>query len=509
FYFKELISSSAITNAAVTYVWAFGSGLINPDGGKGPGYYSFFFDTGNVTEVGTYIITITAVKQNFSDGIPSSSLLITIINRPTLLNSNDDVLYLRYTFIVLDSHNFTFGYTDVLTSKNISNADEKSFILIKREANGDPIFGSSVIGTLFETANHRYILDLDTETLQIGDYSIVVSFDKDNYNLRVAVISLTIVKREFTPDFFTITNLNLASGGSLQFQITLTDLDQSAPLQGVNLTLTINGIVYDTFTGGITDNLDGTYTVNSLPIAEPFFGVETYVATLTIKKANYTSQTRVFTVKIQMSEIFPGMPTFYFVLITASVIGVLGSLTAYRVIQQARIPKHVKKIRKIKKLIKSKKKVIEGISIPTKAEMIAKLFSKDWKEIDLSIEETLGITGLKKKFPTKGIIEKGKEQRISKLKVSKEKAEAKSIRDKEKQIKKEAAAKIKEENAIKAAELKAIKDKEKLAQKEADAKIKEENAIKAAELKAIKDKEKLAQKEAELKTKKEKDEENA
>ncbi|GAG69712.1 unnamed protein product, partial [marine sediment metagenome] len=79
FYFGELISSSPITGASVTYSWAFGSGQVNPDGVKGPGYYSFFFDTGNVTEIGSYIISISAVKQNFSIGVPNPNLIITII----------------------------------------------------------------------------------------------------------------------------------------------------------------------------------------------------------------------------------------------------------------------------------------------------------------------------------------------------------------------------------------------------------------------------------------------
>ncbi|MFW9874696.1 MAG: hypothetical protein ACFFG0_16435, partial [Candidatus Thorarchaeota archaeon] len=73
---------------------------------------------------------------------------------------------------------------------------------------------------------------------------------------------------------------------------------------------------------------------------------------------------------------------------------------AYRVIQQARIPKHVKNIRKIKGYIKSTKKIPETISIPTKEEMIAKLFGNDWRELGLSIDETLGVEDLKSKRNT-------------------------------------------------------------------------------------------------------------
>jgi len=516
-YFKELISNAPLTSAVVTYSWAFGSGQINPDGTKGPGYYSFFFNTGNVTETGAYVINILAVKQNFTSGVPSPNLIISIINRPTLLNSNEDVLYLRQTFFELDTLNFTFEFYDVLTSYIIGAADEKSFVLHKREANGDPIPGSAITGSLYETADHRYILDADTETLSAGDYSLVITLRKDNYNFRVAIIALTVYKREFSFDFSTGTRINLASGGDVKFQITLIDLNNnSVPIIGADLTLTIKDIVYSTSTTGIIDNGDGTYTVDTLTIAEPFFTSETFIATLTIGKANFTAETREFTVVVQITEIFPGMPTFYFILITASVIGVLGSVTGYRVIQQARIPKHVKKIRKIKKLIKSKKSITEAISIPTKTEMMAKLFGDDWKEISLSIEETLGIEQAKKKLPIKGI-KKDTEQKISKLKEQQEKAEAKSIKEKEKLAKKEAEAKAKkekdEENARIKAEQKAKKEEERIAKEEAEAKTKkekeEENARVKAEQEAKKEEERIAKEEAEVKAKKEMEEENA
>jgi hypothetical protein len=101
-----------------------------------------------------------------------------------------------------------------------------------------------------------------------------------------------------------------------------------------------------------------------------------------------------------MEEIWPGMPTFYFILITVSIAGVVGSIVAYRVIQSARIPKFVKKIRKVKGLMKSKKKITEIGYIPTKTQMTAELFGDDWKEIGLSLEEVLGIQDLKsKKLP--------------------------------------------------------------------------------------------------------------
>ena len=83
------------------------------------------------------------------------------------------------------------------------------------------------------------------------------------------------------------------------------------------------------------------------------------------------------------------------ILIISSVAGVVIAVVGYRVIQQARIPKHVKKIRKIKSLIKSEKKITDTFSIPTKKMMMAKLFGEDWKEINLSIDKVLDSKDLK------------------------------------------------------------------------------------------------------------------
>ena len=97
---------------------------------------------------------------------------------------------------------------------------------------------------------------------------------------------------------------------------------------------------------------------------------------------------------ITLEEVFDGMPTFYFIMILSTISAVVGSLVGYRIIQQARIPKFVKKIRAVKKSIKSRSSV-PLISIPTKNDMILKEFNKEWSEIDLSLSNTLKIEAKK------------------------------------------------------------------------------------------------------------------
>ncbi|KKL81521.1 hypothetical protein LCGC14_1993930, partial [marine sediment metagenome] len=289
-YFRESISSDPITNAAVTYSWAFGSGQLSPDGFNGPGYYSFFFDTGNATEVGTYTITILAVKQNFTNGVPSPSLIITIINRPTLLrptgsNSSDSVIFISEKIYALETEYFEFNYTDVFTSEIIKNA-VASYNWQKLDGIGVPIPGENKIGTLNESAGNIYILDLDTELMEVGEYFILITLDKLNYELRSSVFSLIIEDR------ITIINGSLGPfsinmGVAMNFTFSYTDNLTSTSVTNLDTqSYTYNGTASGAGSLGY-DPTDEVYYLNNLT-ASLLNG--TYTITFTLDKENYTSQ---------------------------------------------------------------------------------------------------------------------------------------------------------------------------------------------------------------------------
>jgi len=405
-YYTESVSSAPITDAYVTFSWFYGSGQVLPDGTKGAGYYSFYFDTGNASEVGAYTITFLATKTNYSGGVPISAFIINVVNRPTMLDASDTVLYISQNKYVQEAHNFTFEFIDFLTSNLIESADEMSFILQKLDSNGDPIPGESITGTLIETISHRYVLDLNTETLDNGEYSIVVTLNKDNYDFRVAIVSLTINKRVFTELLSIATLTEIESGGSLEFTVTLTDLNNnSVPIIGATLYFTIQGTRHD-----LTDNGDGTYSLNIASIADPFFLPEPYSGSLSIVKANFTTKEISITVNVKVIEIFPGFPMFWFIMIVGAIVAVVGSLVAYRTIQQAKIPTFVKKVRAMSKNIKGRKSISDSLLYPSKNELIAKKFGDRWEVLGLSLDDILGLdTKSKKKLPETTDIKGGNE----------------------------------------------------------------------------------------------------
>lgn len=410
-YYNELINitlryydanlDASLTAETFTYDWDYGSGSVNPDP-MNPGYYTIEIDTGDATNVGKYRIEVTAGRENYSK-IENFGFYLNILSRPTTINGKEGILYLSQNIYIFKELNLTFEYVDAMSLNYISHLDEMSYLLQKLDENGDPIPGTSEIGTLTEGVD-VFILDLDTETREDGEYSIIVTLDKMNWDYKIAIISLTIMKREFAIDLpeppFAGSKIEIASGASLSFTLTLTDPNNetfpNAPVRGADILLTIGNRNFSITNGDIIDNNDGTYTISTTAIANAFFMPQTFTATLTIEKQYFSTSSTGITVVVKMQEIF-GMPTFYFLMIVGAVVAVAGSLVTYRMIQRARIPTFVKKAREMKKNIKGKKSISESLLYPTKDEYIVKKLGDKWEEIDLSLDDLMGITGKKKK----------------------------------------------------------------------------------------------------------------
>jgi hypothetical protein len=363
------------------------------------GYFTFTLNTADALTTGIKIITISAFYENYTSQ-ENFLIYLNILQRQTTLNGETGLVYLSPWIWVQDTHYFTFSYEDANRLDIIGDLTIKSYSWYELDEFGDRIPGNQGTGTLIQNLNKTYYVDFDTELRQVGNYFLHIALQKDNYEPKFAYINLQIKLREFsrlndsivTPAMGSNFQISINQGATINFTITLMDTTRNILLQGAIVKL----------------NMDREYTLNVISAGvygvlistahiDTFLAPRTLSAILIVQMDNFTEQRLQMTVTVKMQEIFPGLPTFYFILITASVIGVVGSIVGYRVIQRARIPKHVKKIRKIKGAIKSKKKIAESISIPSKAEMIAKLFGEDWKELGLSIKDSLGIKDLKSK----------------------------------------------------------------------------------------------------------------
>ncbi|MFW9882317.1 MAG: collagen binding domain-containing protein, partial [Candidatus Thorarchaeota archaeon] len=359
--FYDIISSSALIPESFTYNWDYGSGILLP--GPLPGYYTFEIDTSDSPNVGKYRIDLSVNLENHTQ-IEDYGMYININSRPTEINGTSGIFYVPDSIYIFKSKNFTFEYRDVFTSNPISNLNERSYVLQKLDQFGNPIPGTTETGTLFEVGD-TFVLDLDTETREDGEYSIIVTLDKLNYDFKIAVISLIIMKRVFSIlDLQKF--LQIPSGAALDFTITLIDTNNetvpNAPITRANVYLIIQGRNI-TF----TDNGDGTYSITPTIIADAFFMPQTFTAILYVQKQHFATRSESITIVVKMQEIF-GIPTFYFLMIIGAIIAVAGSLLAYRIIQRARIPTFVKKSRQMKKYIKGNKVISDSLLYPSKEE---------------------------------------------------------------------------------------------------------------------------------------------
>jgi hypothetical protein len=145
------------------------------------------------------------------------------------------------------------------------------------------------------------------------------------------------------------------------------------------------------------NNGDGSYSISISNLPDAFFNNQQLSAYITAQKLNFNDGQQEIFVVIKMTEIFPGFPMFYFLMIVGVAAAVIVSLVTYRQIQRARIPTFVKKVREMCKVIKGRKLISDSLLYPSKDEYIIKRFGDRWEMLDLSLSDIFGLEGKKRK----------------------------------------------------------------------------------------------------------------
>jgi hypothetical protein len=410
FIYKDTTTADNIGNlTAATYIWE----RLYPNGTRIPGIHgsgSLIQNTNKthvldfkteIKEIGSYYLYITLHKQNYE--AKSALINLEILSREFSYSLQPGkIIEGIMTIENGDPLDLSMTLDDLTRNISLQGATVKM-----QYQNSNYTFN--------EGGNGTYSINIEDYT-QLGEdatsetSTTAIFISKANFTTQIIDVTIVLNNRRFDYDFtdeFSENLVRIISGDRLTFSVTLHNLNDQSQITDATIALDIEGFPDEDLI--IVNNGDGTYTFNFLSYPKAFTSGKALSGEITIRRNNYKTEYIPITIQIKMEEIFPNVPTFYFILILASVLGIVGSAVAYRVIQQARIPKHVKKIRKIKGIIKSKKKIAESFVIPTKEQMMAKLFGDEWKEIGLSIEDTLGIKDLKsKKLPIKSKITKEK-----------------------------------------------------------------------------------------------------
>ena len=391
--FFESGTNLPLYNSLLTYEWLnLDPMVIQPDPINDE-YYTFTLDTSDALSTGIESIKIYAYLENHTLNNSPFEIELTITERSTKLNGQVDPQPISTEIWIEDTEYFVFTYTDYKTDELIGDLNIATYNWYEMDDNGS-FLNTSGGGSLIENINTSYTLDYDTGERSEGYYLITVSLKKNNYLRKQITLLINIKLREMEYEFNSPNirgnRINVVHGETIDFEINLIDISRGGiKLVGANVILALNSKNYT-----LTETLAGIYSF-SLETSQfdAFFTAHILSGTLEIRKANFTTQEMNINIVIGMEEIFPGMPTFYFILIVTSILGITGSLVAYRVIHYARIPKYVKKIMKVRKVIKSKKKFIEQIKVPSKEKMIVQLFGDDWKALGISLNKQLDVKG--------------------------------------------------------------------------------------------------------------------
>ena len=388
-----------IDDASVQY---FGIGVIGVSGlltplGSG-GIYSLVLDTADFPGYGDYLLQIIADKQNYETKQIIIPVKINAIN--TRINGTSGILE-AVELPVGEEKIFYFNYTEAGTGLGLANSEIAHCEWEKEDADGNVVdSGIIFLNNLFEGI---YELNFNTETKDIATYTLSTSIGKLNYALRVAIIILRVIPREFSLNLsdskFAGDIIRVVSGNALRFDIEINDKLNDQALSGTNVIVTFLGVNYTISNGDIADNGDGSYSIIIPKTPDAFFAPQTHIALITLQKTNYSTYTKTIVVEVKMVEWpIPGFPAFYFLMIVGAAIAIAGSLVTYRIIQLRRIPTFVKKARQMKKSIKGKKIISESLLYPSKEEYIVKKLGDKWEMMGLSLDDVMGVKR-KKKLP--------------------------------------------------------------------------------------------------------------
>jgi hypothetical protein len=357
-------------------------------------YYTFLIDTTSANVVGTYIITISAKLENYTS--QEINVLLQIKPRTTEINGVEK-LYLRTLNLYYNDPEtygyVNFQYNDTIKdpSERVENLDRATYFWYKLDAGGNPISEASEDINLNSTTSNKYLLDFDTHTKAVGNYRVIATFEKENYEPASAIIDIKINLRIMDVDIdakgLDDDQINLVKGKEVKIEIEIIDEVTGEKVRDADVVLEIGDDEFD-----FDEDEPGIYTYTfSTEEYEAFYTSQTLTGEIIIKKANYETEEIDITIVVEMEEISDGVPTFYFILIIGAITAIGGSLATYRYIQVARIPKFVKKARAMKKAIKSGKQVPDSALSVTKNDITLKKLGDEWDLLGLSINNTLGI----------------------------------------------------------------------------------------------------------------------
>ena len=209
--YYDSANQNDLFGATMNYIWDSSESQFYADPVY-DGYYTFTLNTSDAPYIGINYIIIIASLENYTT--QAFAIYLRVRERPTTLNNKTGILYIPMSIWAGMSYNFSFEYRDYLTKEKLSNLDVSIYNWQKLDATGNIIPGESGVGTLVEDIHKNYTLDFDTKNRNVGYYMLYITLQKENYEMRFAIINLIIKRR---PTSINGAGLNISISKNLIF----------------------------------------------------------------------------------------------------------------------------------------------------------------------------------------------------------------------------------------------------------------------------------------------------
>lgn len=376
-------------------VWGYSEMLTT----KGPGYYNIWFNSSfvdlDVEEIQSYYLvpTIQWGVYNESEAKPRPNYSIypvgthAWIEQTTSvpdLDLNNMVVYLNedlqinFYYFVNDINSFYYntGIDGALVHFRVINRTDDSLFL-----SGDLI---GINGGIYPWK---------LPTMTIGNFSINITVVLRNYETREIIFNLLVKKFDASHDFIldsALDYIQTPQNHGFNITFTLTDKKTQLPLTGGTVTLRFNNVDYLCYE--IVDT-PGMYTC-AIPVSElkKLNIGESYPATITFVKTNYTDYSFSIQVRIDLPvDPYFGIPYIYWIIIAVSIGAFISIMVIRHSIIQAKVPIIIKKIDYAAKLIQKKRSVPDKKLALSYNEEVYRQFRQDWSILDLDISNAINL----------------------------------------------------------------------------------------------------------------------
>ncbi|MEE9572292.1 MAG: LamG domain-containing protein, partial [Candidatus Neomarinimicrobiota bacterium] len=185
--------------------------------------YNISIDT-SLLDARYYNIRFTIDKNHYDETVVKYFDL-NVLERLTLINGRNIYPLQQFSSIyVQTSALYTFSYVDAVYGTNITSLDEQSYHW-KYDGEGS-ISPTSGFDYLTVNSENQYVLDFNTIIRPYGRYQFYIILDKQNYEDKMVIISLSIEKREIDyslGDMFVDKQVSIVKGETITLEIELED----------------------------------------------------------------------------------------------------------------------------------------------------------------------------------------------------------------------------------------------------------------------------------------------